>query len=718
MSKLQTDLAKKLQLTDKQVNSVLTLLSEGNTIPFIARYRKEMTDGLDEVQIYEIEKMWHYERQLQERKEDIIRLITEQDKLTTVLHEQIMTAKQLQELEDIYRPYRQKKQTRATKAVEKGLEPLAQWLLSLPTGDPNVYAQQFISELVPTADEALQGALDIIAEIIADDAKVRSYVRDYTLKHGLIVTTVKDADKDEKKIYQKYYEHEEKLSYVASHRILAINRGEKLGVLRVKVVVAPETIFDFLSIKFFKTTSLVLKAIGEKVIMDSYKRLLAPAVERDLRNELSENAKEQSIYIFAENLKGLLMQSPLKGKTILGIDPAYRTGCKWAAVDYTGKMLDYGVIYPHKPQNLYEEAKQTLKNIIAKYSIDLLAIGNGTASRETEQLVAEVVKTSDRKLSYAVISEAGASVYSASQVAREEFPDLQVEERSAVSIARRLQDPLAELVKIDPKSIGVGQYQHDIAGKKLQASLDFVVQMVVNQVGVNVNTASVSLLQYVSGLSKTVAQNIVQMRETQGRYVQRKQLKNIPRLGEKTYEQAIGFLRIIDGSEPLDRTAIHPEQYELVDKLLQILKVSKSELGTDCLKERLDELNTADVLAQLGIGEMTFSDIVNCLKQPERDVRTTVEGVRLRSDILKIEDLAVGMTLDGTVRNIVDFGAFIDIGVKQDGLVHISKMSKKRIKHPLDLLTIGQVVTTWVHEIDKESGRISLSLLPVTVATA
>ncbi|TCJ81739.1 UNVERIFIED_ORG: uncharacterized protein BDK47_1703 [Anoxybacillus amylolyticus] len=708
-------IAAEQQLAAKQVENVIALHREGNTIPFIARYRKEMTGALDEVQIREVLERWEYLQHLEQRKEEVIRLIDEQGKLTGELKRDILEATKLQQVEDLYRPYRQKRRTKATIAKERGLEPLAEWLLSCPPAPtPEQQAEMFVNEDkgVATVEEALQGAKDIIAEKVADDAALRQWVRDETRRKGTIASVAKAPEKDEKSVYEMYYDYEEPLAKIVPHRVLALNRGEKEEVLRVSIKAPVEDIIRYLRRKTVADESSPAAPIVAEAIEDGYKRLMEPAIERDIRNELTEKAEERAIHIFAENLRKLLLQSPLKGKTVLGIDPAYRTGCKLAVVDETGKLLRIDVIYPHPPQERKEEARAKLLRLLDDYHVDMIAIGNGTASRETEQFVADTLKHVQRDIFYLIVNEAGASVYSASDLARAEFPDLQVEERSAVSIARRVQDPLAELVKIDPKSVGVGQYQHDVSQKKLAESLRFVVETVVNQVGVNVNTASVSLLQYVSGLTKTVAENIVKRREEQGKFRNREELKTIPRLGAKTYEQCIGFLRIVDGDEPLDRTPIHPERYAEVKQLLRKLGFTTAAIGSDELRQALQAIEVEMVAAELGIGELTLRDIIDALCRPERDPRDELPKPLLRKDVLKMEDLKPGMGLEGTVRNVVDFGAFVDIGVKQDGLVHISKLSKQYVRHPLDVVSVGDVVKVWVEHVDVAKGRISLSMVP------
>ncbi len=707
-------LANDLKLAYKQVDSVITLLEEGNTVPFIARYRKEMTGALDEIQIKEIMESWEYIQNLQQRKEDVIRLIDEQGKLTEPLKRNILQADQLQVVEDLYRPYRQKRRTRATVAKEKGLEPLANWMWNFPTeGNLEEKATQFVSaeKEVKNAAYAIAGAKDIIAEIVSDDATIRQWIRKETFHSGTIVSTVKNKDKDEKRVFEMYYEYEEPVKRIVPHRILALNRGEKEDVLRVFVQVNEQHIFDYLKRKFIKNNDSVVVNEVVDAIEDGYKRLIEPSIEREIRNELTEKAEAQAIHIFSENLRKLLLQPPIKGKVVLAIDPAYRTGCKLAVVDETGKVLDIDVIYPHPPNAKKAEAKEKLIHILERFDVDMIAIGNGTASQETEQFTANILKEVQSDLAYIIVNEAGASVYSASDLAREEFPDLQVEERSAVSIARRIQDPLAELVKIDPKSVGVGQYQHDVSQKNLNDSLTFVVETAVNQVGVDVNTASPSLLQYVSGLSRSVANNIVKYREANGKFTNRTQLKEVPRLGEKTFEQAIGFMRILDGEQPLDVTPIHPENYKEVQKLLQTIGFTPEDVGKEELIEALKQVNVDEMAKALGLGTLTLRDIIDSLMRPGRDLRDELPPPMLKKDVLRLEDLKQGMELQGTVRNVVDFGAFVDVGVQEDGLVHISKLSKRFVKHPLDVVSLGDIVTVWVEKVDVEKGRLSLTMV-------
>lgn len=709
-------LTKETSFSSKAIQNVVSLIEEGNTVPFIARYRKELTGSLDEVQIRTIVDRWTYINNLETRKEEVVRLIQEQDKLTEELHGKILKATKLQEVEDLYRPYKQKRRTRATVAKEKGLESLAEWLMSFPAeGDVEKTANEYISEEkeVHTAEEALQGAKDIIAEWISDDPEIRQKVRHMTFKEGKLASLLKEKEKekDEKGVYEMYYEYEEQVGKIVPHRVLALNRGEKEGILKVSLLTPLDKIINVIEKKFIQRLHSPVTPYIEETIADSYKRLIEPSIEREIRKELSEKAEDQAIHIFSENLRNLLLQPPLKGRVVLGVDPAYRTGCKLAVVDETGKVLHIAVIYPTPPKNEVEKGKQVVLELIKKFDIEVVAVGNGTASRETEQFVANVIKEVDKEVYYLIVNEAGASVYSASPLGREEFPDLQVEERSAISIARRLQDPLAELVKIDPKSVGVGQYQHDVTQSKLNDQLTFVVETVVNQVGVNVNTASSSLLQYVSGLSKSVANNIVKKREDEGKFSNRSQLKKIPRLGAKTYEQCIGFLRVIDGAEPLDQTGIHPESYKETKKLLKEVGASTDQIGSEQLSEKLKQLNIEETAMELEVGIPTLKDIIDALIRPRRDPRDEVATPLLKKDVLQLEDLQTGMELQGTIRNVVDFGAFVDIGVKQDGLVHISKLTNRFVKHPMEVVSVGDVVTVWVDSVDIKKQRIALTML-------
>lgn len=708
-------IATELQIKSHQVKQVIALLEEGNTVPFIARYRKEATGSLDEVQIKGIEDRHQYIQQLEKRKEEVLRLIEEQGKLTEELAASINKATVLKKVEDLYRPYKQKRKTRATVAKAKGLEPLAEWLLLQKSESAEKYAEKFITDEVLTSGDAIQGASDILAEIFADDASIRDQIRTITWKHSKIVTAVKNQEKDEKAVFENYYDYNEPVAKIVPHRTLAINRGEKEDILKVSIVSTVEQIHQVMRNKWISKPNTPAGKVLEEAVVDSYKRLLEPSIEREIRAELTEKAENQAIHIFSENLRNLLLQPPLKGKYVLGLDPAYRTGCKLAVVDDTGKMLEISVIYPHPPKPKLEESKRIFLEMLNKYPIDIIAIGNGTASRESESFVAETLKSSDRDAAYVIVNEAGASVYSASEVARDEFPDLQVEQRSAVSIARRLQDPLAELVKIEPKAVGVGQYQHDVSQKKLVESLDFIVETAVNQVGVDVNTASVSLLQHVSGLSKTVAENIVNVRGENGKFTARTQLKKIPRLGAKTYEQAVGFLRITNAKNPLDGTGIHPESYVLAKGILETANLKPKDIGRKEAEEAIAALDVKQLAEQFDVGEITVKDVIEMLMKPSRDPRDEFPQPLLKQDVLKMSDLKVGMELQGTVRNVVDFGAFVDIGVKQDGMVHISKLKKGFVKHPLDVVSLGDIVTVWVDQIDEKKGRVALTMLAPNV---
>lgn len=706
-------IAKDAKVEPKQAKAVIGLLEEGNTVPFIARYRKEMTGSLDEVQIKAVEDRYHYIQQLETRKEEVLRLIDEQGKLTEELQTAIQASTVLQRVEDLYRPFKQKRRTKATIAKERGLEPLAEELLKYTKRTMEQMATPYLNEEqgVTSIEEALAGARDILAERFADDAAIREKLRTLSWREGKLVTTLKNAEKDEKQVFEMYYEYEEPVHRIAPHRILAVNRGEKEEVIRATIEVPIDKATTQME-NHFIPRNYVGPSVNEVklAVADSYKRLIKPSIENELRAELSSKAETQAIHIFSENLRNLLLQPPMRGKMVLGVDPAYRTGCKLAVVDETGKMIEVGVIYPHTTSDP-SKAKATVKALLKKYPISIIAIGNGTASRETEQFIAELLKEADGNIAYVIVNEAGASVYSASEVARSEFPDLQVEQRSAVSIARRLQDPLSELVKIDPKAVGVGQYQHDVSQKQLAESLTFIVETAVNQVGVDVNTASASLLQYVSGLSKTVAENIVIMRSENGQFTSRAQLKKIPRLGAKTYEQAVGFLRIADAKNPLDATGIHPESYKLAEAVLEAAGLTKKDVGTAKAEEEISKLNLKTLGEKLDVGEVTLKDIVDTLMKPTRDPRDAFPQPLLKTDVLQMDDLQVGMELQGTVRNVVDFGAFVDIGVKQDGLVHISKLQKGRVKHPLDVVSLGDIVTVWVEKVEANKGRISLTML-------
>jgi uncharacterized protein len=698
-------------INSKQVSQTIRLLDEGNTVPFISRYRKEITGELTDVQVRDIEEKLKFFRNLSQRKEEVLRLITEQDKLTEELQQQIENATKITEVEDIYRPFRPKRRTKASIAKEKGLEPLANYLLTFPVdGDVLQQASRYTSEEkeVKSSEQALQGAQDIIAEQVSDNPDVRGWVRRFMSQQGNLVTTAKDTDA--RSVYEMYYQYSEPVKKVLPHRVLAINRGEREEFLKVKIEVEEDRILDYLYKKWTKPNTVTTEYV-KQAIKDGLGRLILPAVEREVRNELTEIAEEQAIKVFSKNLHQLLLQPPVSGKIMLGVDPAYRTGCKWAVVDDTGRLHEVGIVYPTHSDAKVVQAKEVFKKLVDKYAIDIIIIGNGTASRETEAFVAEFIKEYNAKqLQYIIVSEAGASVYSASEVAREEFPDLDVAQRSAVSIARRLQDPLAELVKIDPKSLGVGQYQHDVNAKKLEENLTVVVETAVNHVGVDLNTASPALLSYVSGINGTVAKNIVANRDGIGRFKNRTQLKKVPRLGPKTYEQCVGFMRIFNGDNPLDKTPIHPESYDIVKKLLQQINCNLEDVGSQEMRQKLAQINIEQMAATLNAGVPTLKDIVEALMRPGRDPREELPKPILRTDVLTMDDLKPGMELKGTVRNVVDFGAFVDIGVKVDGLVHISQMTDRFIKHPLEVVSLGDIVTVWVMEVDTVRQRISLTM--------
>jgi len=711
MALIMKQIASELNLPASKVKAAVELLDEGNTIPFIARYRKEMTGELDENELRDIEERLQYLRNLEDRKQEVIRLIEEQGKLTDELQNAIMAAVKLQEVEDLYRPYRQKRKTRASVAKERGLEPLSEWILAQPrVGSLVEEAALYVNaeKEVATAEDAIQGAMDIIAEVIADDAKVRAWVRKFTYDQGTVVTEAKD--KSQESVYEMYYDYREPVRRLPPHRTLAINRGEREEVLKVALEIESERIHEYIGKQYIKGDSVV-RDVLVAVVEDSYKRLIAPSIEREVRGELSDKAEEHAIDIFAENLRNLLLQPPVKGQRVLGVDPAFRTGCKLAVVDDTGKLLEVAVTYPTPPHNKVAEAEAIISKLIETHNVGLIVIGNGTASRETEQFIAALIKKlPGRELKYIIVSEAGASVYSASKLAAEEFPDLDVAERSAASIARRLQDPLAELVKIDPKAIGVGQYQHDVTQKRLEESLRFVVESAVNHVGVDVNTASPSLLSYVSGINVTTAKNIVKFREEQGRFTSRAQLKKVPRLGAKTYEQCVGFLRISEGAQPLDNTPIHPESYAVVNALFKQLRVELDLLGSQELKLMLGRMEPEQLAPELGVGVPTLRDILDSLQKPGRDPREELPPPIFHTDILQIEDLKPGMQLTGTVRNVIDFGAFVDIGIKNDGLVHISQLADRFVKHPMDVVAVGDIVTVWVLNVDLNKGRVGLTM--------
>lgn len=702
-------IALELNIRVEQVKSTLKMLEDGNTIPFIARYRKEVTGNLDEEQIRSISEVYEYQVNLLKRKEDVIRLIDEKGLLTDKIKTEIMNASKLVEVEDLYRPYKEKKKTKATEAIKNGLEGLAKIILSFPKELYTV--DKFLNDNVKTKEDAIEGAKYIIAEYISDNAYYRKWIRNDIYNNSKIVTKKKKNAVDEKKVYEMYYDYSEDVKYIKPHRVLALNRGEKEGVLSVSLEYNKEYIYNYLEKKLIKDENSECATYVKDAIVDSYKRLIGPSVEREIRSELTEKSEEGAIEVFAKNLENYLLTPPMKDKMILGLDPAYRTGCKLAVIDYTGQMLDIKVIYPHEPKNDFEGSKKIVLDLIDKYNIDVIAIGNGTASRESESFIANVIKDAKRSVSYIIVNEAGASVYSASKLAIEEFPNLHVEERSAISIARRLQDPLSELVKIDSKSIGVGQYQHDVKEKNLNEALDFVVSKSVNNVGVNINTASASILKYISGLTKKSIEKIIDFRNKHGRFNSRNELIDNKILSAKAYEQSIGFMRVLDGSNPLDKTSIHPESYDKTTKLLESIGMNYDSLGTEELISKLDNIDIDDYSKKLDIDVYTLEDIINSLKKPNRDPRDDFDKPILKSDVLHIEDLKKGMELEGTVRNVVDFGAFIDIGIKNDGLVHISKITDRYIKHPSEVLSVGDIVTCYVDEVFLDKGKVALSLI-------
>ena len=725
MDKIINTIAEELNIKPKQVEATIKLIDEGNTIPFIARYRKEVTGGLSDEILRDLGERLNYLRNLEQRKEEVVKSIDEQGKLTDEIMQAIAVCKTLAEVEDIYRPYKQKKKTRATVAKAKGLEPLANIIIEQKETTPILeMAKEYVNidtlseedkknkdKVVASPEDAVQGALDIIAEDISDNSKYRKQIKRICYREGAIQT--KASKPEEKSNYEMYYDYQEAIKYIPSHRILAINRGEKEDFLKVKIEKPEDKILAYMErdiIKGETQFTLMLK----DTILDSFKRLIEPSIDREIRSDLTEKAEDKAIKVFGKNSKQLLLGAPIKGKTVMGFDPAYRTGCKIAVIDETGKLLDYTTVYPTEPQNDVEGAKKELLKLIEKDKIDMIAIGNGTASRESEMFVADMIKEASRDVHYVIVSEAGASVYSASKLATEEYPDINVSIRGAISIARRLQDPLAELVKIDPKAIGVGQYQHDVNQKKLQESLTGVVEDSVNKVGVDVNTATPSLLSYVSGINNTIAKNIVKYRDENGKLKNRKELLKVPKLGKVAFEQCAGFLRIFDGDNPLEVTAVHPESYEPTEKLLNQLGFDKNDLKD---KEKLEELrtklksvNVQEMAKELNIGEMTLTDIIEELSKPGRDPREDMPKPILRNDVLKLEDLKEGMVLTGTVRNVIDFGAFVDIGVKHDGLVHISEMSDKFIKNPSDVVSVGDIVKVKVIKIDQERQKVGLSM--------
>ena len=705
-------LKKEFNLRDEQINNTIKLIDEGNTIPFIARYRKEMTGEMSDVTLRAFYDKLIYLRNLQSRKDDVIRIIEEQGKLTSEIKVSIEKANTLQEVEDIYAPYKQKKRTRATIAKERGLEQLALDILNKNISNIDEEASKYINpeKEVNSVEDAIKGANDIIAEIVSDDAKIRKYIRELALREGVIVT--KNSN-EEKSVYDMYYDYSESVKTIAPHRVLAINRGEKEDFLKVKVEINNEKVINYIINEYVNDKNLKNKEVIVSAIEDSYKRLIFPSIEREIRNTLTENAQERAISVFGKNVKSLLLQAPVKDKVVMGFDPAFRTGCKIAVVDKNGKLLDTTTVYPTEPQNKVEESKKELKALIEKYNIDIIAIGNGTASRESEKFVSDMIKEIDREVQYIIVSEAGASVYSASELANEEHPDINVSLRGAISIARRLQDPLAELVKIDPKSIGVGQYQHDLNQKKLEGVLDGVVEDSVNSVGVDLNTASYSLLEHIAGISKTIAKNIVSYREENGDFTSRAQIKKVKRLGPQAFTQCAGFMRIEGAKNPLDNTGVHPESYDICKNMLDMLGYSLSDVENKNISDidsKVEAIGIKELSDKLQVGEVTLKDIIAEIKKPGRDPRE--EGIKpiLRTDVLKIEDITEGMILKGTVRNVVDFGAFVDIGIKNDGLVHKSEMSKGFVKDPMTVVTVGDIVDVKVIGVDMNKKRVALSM--------
>lgn len=704
-------LADTLSISISQVENTLSLLEEGCTVPFIARYRKEKTNGLTEDEIREISKQYEYLVNLAKRKEDVIRLIDEKGLLNEELKKTILNCETLSQVEDQYRPYKEKKKTKATIAISKGLEPLANYILKLPrNASLDLELLKYVKDDI-TKEEALQGAKDIIAEKISDEPRFRQYTKDMIFKTGIIETSVKKKHDDTDGVYQMYYEYSERVKYIASHRILAINRAEKEKVISVHIKIDEERFIEYIYNGMVRRKESPFNPIIKECVQDAFKRLIFPSVEREIRNDLTEKAQNNALGVFSINLEKLLLQAPLKDRYVLGVDPAFRTGCKLAAIDPTGKVLAINKVYITMPKKDYSKDEATLLSMIKKYNIEIIAIGNGTASRETESFIASFIKKNQLNVQYVIVSEAGASVYSASPLAKEEFPTYAVEERSAVSIARRLQDPLAELVKIEPKAISVGQYQHDMNQKKLSEQLDFVVEKVVNLVGVNINTASPSLLQYVSGLSMKTAKNIVKYREENGMFTSREQVKNVASLGPKTYQQSVGFLRILNGNNVLDETSIHPDNYSDALNLLKYLNKDIHDIGTKNMKEAIQHINKEEALSSLNIDSYLLDDLCEAFTSPHRTLRDEYNTPILKSDILKIEDLKVGMQLEGVVRNVVDFGAFVDIGLKNDGLVHISKMSTSKVNHPLDIVNVGDIITVYVHDIDLNRKRVGLSMV-------
>ena len=708
------EIANELDVKVNQVEIVLKLLEEDNTIPFIARYRKEATGALDEEKIRKIDEVYQYQVNLSKRKEDVIRLIDEKGLLTDELRDSIMKCSKLVEVEDLYRPFKEKKKTKATDAIKNGLEPLAKEIMAFPVkGDLNEMAKKYINENVKNVDDAIQGAKYIIAEWISDDAKIRKSIRDNTYNYGIIRSKIKKNAKDDNRVYDMYYDYEERVKYIKPHRILALNRGENEGVLSVNIDNDEDRVIEYINKRIIRNDKSFVVDVVKSAIEDSYKRLIEPSIEREIRSSLTLVGEEAAINNFGKNLEALLLTPPMKDRIVLAFDPGYVNGCKIAVIDPTGKYLDSTVVKPFLKGNnadkLMEQSVAVVLNLVNKYKVDIIAIGNGTASRESEKMIADMIKKYNLSCKYVIVSEAGASIYSASPIAIEEFPDLAVEKRSAVSIGRRLQDPLAELVKIPPEGIGVGLYQHDVSSKKLKDNLDFVVSKAVNSVGVNVNTASPSLLKYVSGINKRVSDKLIDYREKVGRINSRKEIQSV--LSDKVYEQAIGFLRITDGDNVLDSTGIHPESYDIAINLLNSIGMTLSDVGSEKLISKLEEIDTKKYKDLLNTDIYTLEDVIECLKKPNRDPRDEMPQPILKSDVLELKDLSVGMKLQGTVRNVVDFGAFVDIGLHEDGLVHISKITNKYIKHPSEVLSVGDIIDCYVEEIKLDKNKVSLTMI-------
>lgn len=705
------NLANDLNLNEKQIVETLTMLKEGATIPFIARYRKERTGGLNEEQLRSIEEVYQYEVNLEKRKDDVIRLIDEKGLLTPELKTNILNASKLSEVEDLYRPFKEKKKTKATEAIKNGLEPLAKIIMSFPDKTKEELASNFINEKVKTIDEAITGAGYIISEWISDNAFYRKWIRSFTFNTGEVFTKKKKNDKDLEKIYEMYYDYTEKVKHIKPHRVLAISRADKEGIISYSIKVDELRILSYLESKVLKKTGFPLEKDIKEFIKDAYKRLIAPSIEREIKTEILEKAEESAIHVFGENLENLLLTPPLKGMNVLGFDPAYRTGCKLAVLNSIGEVLKIGVIYPHPPVSKLIESKKILLDLIKEYNINIIAIGNGTASRESESFVADLIKENNLNVKYLLVSEAGASVYSASKLAKEEFPDLSVEQRSAISIGRRIQDPLSELVKIDPKSIGVGEYQHDLKPKNLNERLDFVISKVVNNVGVNINTASPSILKHISGLTKTTINKLIDYKNRKGKIISREEVKKISGISDKVYEQSIGFLRVVDGENILDKTNIHPESYKKTKELMKLLNIEDNMIGKPEIKSIIESVNKEEILDKLNIDIYTLDDILESLTKIIIDPRDEIKTPILKSNILKIEDLHEGDEIEGTIRNVVDFGAFVDIGIKNDALVHISKITDRYIKHPSEVLKVGQIVNAKVIDVNLEKNKVSLSLI-------